>query len=84
LFERINSITAFNLCNPTRILFGTDTLGELKSLVAPGTKVLVLYGGGGIKRNAIHGQIMTGGRHHRRRQEVLVMARRRPGRLYPR
>lgn len=53
-------MTAFRLCNPTEILFGTDQLKELESLVPAGTKVLVLYGGGSIKRNGIYAQVLAG------------------------
>lgn len=53
-------MTAFRLCNPTQILFGANQLAELKSLVPAGTKVLVLYGGGSIKRNGIYYQVMAG------------------------
>ena len=52
-------MTAFSLCIPTRILFGTNTLSELGALVPAGTKVLVLYGGGSIKRNGIYDQVMS-------------------------
>lgn len=53
-------MTAFTLCNPTQILFGADQLGQLKNLVATGTKVLLLYGGGSIKRNGVYDQVMAG------------------------
>jgi NADP-dependent alcohol dehydrogenase len=50
---------AFRLCNPTEILFGQGQIEHLKSLVAPGTKVLLLYGGGSIKRNGVYDQVVA-------------------------
>jgi len=40
----------FDFYNPTRIVFGKDRLGELDNLVPKTAKVLILYGGGSIKR----------------------------------
>lgn len=39
----------FDFYNPTRIVFGQD-LGELDKLIPASAKVLVLYGGGSVKR----------------------------------
>lgn len=40
----------FNFYNPTKIVFGKDTLGELDNLVPKDAKVLVLFGGGSVKK----------------------------------
>lgn len=40
----------FDYYNPTHIVFGKDRLAELNTLVPQGAKVLVLYGGGSVKR----------------------------------
>lgn len=40
----------FTFYNPTKIVFGKDTLGELDHLVPKEAKVLVLYGGGSVKQ----------------------------------
>jgi alcohol dehydrogenase len=41
--------------NPTKLIFGKDTLPALKEQVPQyGTKVLLVYGGGSIKRNGIY------------------------------
>lgn len=40
----------FNFYNPTQIVFGKDTLKELDRLVPQDAKVLILYGGGSVKR----------------------------------
>ncbi|QBG37322.1 iron-containing alcohol dehydrogenase [Litorilituus sediminis] len=40
----------FDYYNPTQIVFGQDRLNELDNLIAKDAKVLVLYGGGSVKR----------------------------------
>ena len=40
----------FDYYNPTHIVFGKDRLAELNNLVPQNAKVLVLYGGGSVKR----------------------------------
>ncbi len=40
----------FNFYNPTHIVFGKDRLGELDNLVPKNAKVLILFGGGSIKK----------------------------------
>lgn len=49
----------FDLCIPTRIVFGEGQIGALGTLVAPGTKVLLLYGGGSIRRNGVYDQVLA-------------------------
>ncbi len=48
------SQVTFRLCNPTEIAFGSGQIAALADLVAPGTRVLLLYGGGSIKRNGVY------------------------------
>ncbi|TQS72049.1 iron-containing alcohol dehydrogenase [Ornithinibacillus gellani] len=44
--------------NPTRLIFGEGQLKELPKQLAPyGKKVLLLYGGGSIKKNGIYDQV---------------------------
>lgn len=50
----------FNFYNPTRIVFGKDKLGELDNLIAKDAKVLVLYGGGSVKRFGTLEKVMKG------------------------
>ncbi|MEE4246080.1 MAG: iron-containing alcohol dehydrogenase [Kangiellaceae bacterium] len=50
----------FDYYNPTRIVFGENRLGELDKLVPQGAKVLVLYGGGSVKRNGALEQVKAG------------------------
>ncbi|MBB3459409.1 NADP-dependent alcohol dehydrogenase [Rhizobium sp. BK313] len=49
----------FRLCNPTEIVFGAGQISTLSQLVSPGTRVLLLYGGGSIKRNGIYDKAMA-------------------------
>ncbi len=45
----------FQFYNPTRIIFGRDSVKKLGSLVQPlGTRVLLVYGGGSIKRTGLY------------------------------
>lgn len=41
----------FDYYNPTHIVFGQDRLAELNQLIPQSAKVLVLYGGGSVKRH---------------------------------
>jgi NADP-dependent alcohol dehydrogenase len=47
----------FEFHNPTRIVFGRDTISRLSSLVPPGAKVLLTCGGGSIDRNGVRAQV---------------------------
>lgn len=50
----------FTYCNPTKLYFGEDSLihleGELKK---HGKNVLLIYGGGSIKKNGIYDEVMA-------------------------
>ncbi len=43
----------FDLQNPVKILFGKGQIAKLKSQIPAGANILVLYGGGSIKKNGI-------------------------------
>ena len=49
----------FEYRNPTHILFGEGQIAALKALIAPGARVLLLYGGGSIKRNGVYDQVLA-------------------------
>jgi NADP-dependent alcohol dehydrogenase len=49
----------FEYYNPTRIIFGKGTISKLSELVAADAKVLLVYGGGSIKRNGVYDQVKT-------------------------
>lgn len=50
----------FDFYNPTRIVFGKDRLGELDNLVPKDAKVLVLYGGGSVKKFGTLEKVLNG------------------------
>ena len=49
----------FELKNPTKIIFGKDTIAQIKNEIPQDAKVLLLYGGGSIKKNGIYDQVKT-------------------------
>lgn len=49
----------FELKNPTKIIFGKDAIKKLESEIPQDAKVLLLYGGGSIKKNGIYNQVKT-------------------------
>ncbi|MEL0642873.1 iron-containing alcohol dehydrogenase [Olleya sp. Ti.3.14] len=49
----------FEFKNPTKIIFGKDTIEKLKEEIPTDAKVLLLYGGGSIKKNGIYDQVKS-------------------------
>ena len=49
----------FEFKNPTKIIFGKDTIEKLKEEIPKDAKVLLLYGGGSIKKNGIYEQVIA-------------------------
>ncbi|RBP33099.1 NADP-dependent alcohol dehydrogenase [Oceanihabitans sediminis] len=49
----------FDFKNPTKIIFGKDTIQQLENEIPKDAKVLLLYGGGSIKKNGIYDQVKT-------------------------
>lgn len=49
----------FDFKNPTKIIFGKDTIEKVKEEIPADAKVLLLYGGGSIKKNGIYDQVKT-------------------------
>lgn len=47
----------FSYHNPTQIHFGPNSFAKLGELIPAGAKVLLLYGGGSIKRNGVYEQV---------------------------
>lgn len=60
----VNAMRAFAFYNPTRIVLGRGAISRLAELVPQRARVLVLYGGGSIRRNGVYDQVVTalGGR----------------------
>jgi NADP-dependent alcohol dehydrogenase len=49
----------FEFKNPTKIIFGKDSIEKLENEIPENAKVLLLYGGGSIKKNGIYNQVKT-------------------------
>ena len=47
----------FNYCNPTRIVFGTDKVDQIDTLVPRDATVLITYGGGSAERTGLLGKV---------------------------
>lgn len=47
----------FEFKNPTKIIFGKDQIKSIKNEIPAQAKVLMLYGGGSIKKNGIYKQV---------------------------
>lgn len=47
----------FDFQNPTKILFGKDQIATLSKEIPAKAKVLLLYGGGSIKKNGVYDQV---------------------------
>jgi NADP-dependent alcohol dehydrogenase len=48
----------FEYWNPTRIVFGKNTIAKLKDLIPQGANILLTYGGGSIKQNGVYEQVI--------------------------
>ena len=51
-------MTNFTCYNPVKLVFGKGTIAELPTLIPAGTKVMLIYGGGSIKKNGVYDQVM--------------------------
>ena len=47
----------FTYWNPVKVIFGKGTISELTELVPIDKKVLMIYGGGSIKKNGVYDQV---------------------------
>ncbi|CDG83907.1 iron-containing alcohol dehydrogenase [Janthinobacterium agaricidamnosum] len=54
----------FDFYNPTRILFGQGQIAALSRLVPAEARVLLVYGGGSIKRNGVYDQVRAALKNH--------------------
>ena len=48
----------FEFKNPTKIIFGKDNYARLSTEIPKGSKILLLFGGGSIKKNGIYEKVM--------------------------
>ena len=50
----------FTYCNPTKLYFGEDSLANLSTEIKKyGQNVVLIYGGGSIKKNGIYDEVMV-------------------------
>jgi NADP-dependent alcohol dehydrogenase len=47
----------FEFYNPVKVIFGKDQLTKLSKLIPKEKKILMLYGGGSIKKNGVYDQV---------------------------
>ena len=47
----------FILHNPVKLIFGKGMIAELKNVIPAGAKVMMIYGGGSIKKNGVYDQV---------------------------
>jgi NADP-dependent alcohol dehydrogenase len=47
----------FEFGNPVKVVFGKGMIARLSALIPDGSKVLMVYGGGSIKKNGIYNQV---------------------------
>lgn len=50
---------SFVFCNPTKLIFGKGKLEALKTELPRGGKILLVYGGGSIKKNGIYQKTLS-------------------------
>ena len=54
----------FEYFNPTKIVFGEGSIAQLKDLIPLESRVLMLYGGGSIRKNGVYQQVTDALRDH--------------------
>lgn len=54
----------FEFCCPTKVIFGKGTIAKLSELIDKKQKVLMIYGGGSIKKNGVYDQVKTALKNH--------------------
>lgn len=54
----------FEFYCPTRMVFGKNTISKLSDLIEKNQKVMVIYGGGSIKKNGVYQQVMDALKGH--------------------
>lgn len=47
----------FEYCCPTHVIFGKGTIAKLNKLIDRNKKILMIYGGGSIKKNGVYEQV---------------------------
>ncbi len=57
MLAKINTMLNFKYKNPTKIIFGKGEIASLGKEIPSDAKILLLYGGGSIKKNGIYQQV---------------------------
>jgi NADP-dependent alcohol dehydrogenase len=57
-------MNSFEFCNPVKVVFGKGTIARLSTLIPEGSKVLMTYGGGSIKKNSVYTQVTDALKDH--------------------
>lgn len=55
----------FTFVNPVKIIFGKNTIKEIANEIPANSQVLVVYGGGSIKKNKVYDQVKDALTNHR-------------------
>ena len=48
----------FTYCNPTKLYFGNDSVNNLKAALKSYKKIMLVYGGGSIKKTGLYDKII--------------------------
>jgi alcohol dehydrogenase YqhD (iron-dependent ADH family) len=56
--KEVSPLQSFKFLNPTRLIFGKDQITALQTEVSTYKKVLLVYGGGSIKRNGVYDDVI--------------------------
>ena len=54
----------FEFKNPTKILFGKGEIAKISKEIPQDSKILMIYGGGSIKKNGVYGQVKDALKNH--------------------
>lgn len=49
----------FELYNPVKLIFGKGEISKLKENIPEGSRIMMIYGGGSIKKNGIYNQVIS-------------------------
>ncbi|NDW17990.1 iron-containing alcohol dehydrogenase [Dysgonomonas sp. 216] len=49
----------FSFANPVKIIFGKDTIKNISNEIPQNSPVLIIYGGGSIKKNGVYDQVIS-------------------------
>ncbi len=49
----------FTFQNPTKVIFGKDTIGQIAGEIAKETRVMIAYGGGSVRKNGVLDEVKS-------------------------